>query len=75
MQQQKIVFKCRKKLEKIISSLEEDKLGTIDDGLNNIIAWHQNEAIATLVTDLNKNDELKVLYSLTLTKNYLFSFL
>ncbi len=43
---------------KIISSLEEDKLGTIDDGLNNIIAWHQNEAIATLVTDLNKNDEL-----------------
>ena len=41
---------------KIISSLEEDKLGTIDDGLNNIIAWHQNEAIATLVTDLNKNE-------------------
>ena len=43
---------------KIFSSLEEDKINTIDDGLNNVIAWHQNESIATLVADFNKEDEL-----------------
>ncbi len=43
---------------KIFLSLEEDKVGTIDDGLNNIIAWHQNESIATLVAELNKDEEL-----------------
>ena len=43
---------------KIFSSLEEDKINTIDDGLNNVIAWHQNESIATLVADFNEEDEL-----------------
>jgi len=43
---------------KIISSLDKDRIGEIDTGLNNIIAWHQNESIATLVTDLNEEDDL-----------------
>ncbi len=43
---------------KVLSSLEEDKINTIDDGLNNVIAWHQNQSIATLVGDLNEEGDL-----------------
>ena len=43
---------------KIMSSLNSNNIGEVDTGLNNIIAWHQNESIATLVTDLNEEDEL-----------------
>ena len=43
---------------KILSSLEEDNLGEIDKGLNNVIAWHQDEAVATLIADLNEEGDL-----------------
>lgn len=37
---------------RIIASFDENKIGNSTDDLNYIISWHQNEAVATLVSDI-----------------------
>ena len=36
---------------RVMASLQEDKLGTISEDLNNVIAWHQEQTVATIVYD------------------------
>jgi signal transduction histidine kinase len=36
---------------RVAASLQEDKLGAISEDLNNIIAWHQEQTVATIAYD------------------------
>lgn len=37
---------------RIVASFDENKIGNSNDDLNYVIAWHQNQAVATLVSDV-----------------------
>jgi len=51
---------------KVIASFDEERIGNSTDDLNYIIAWHQDQAIATLVSGVNDNRQEERLWEVAM---------